>query len=116
MAFEKVEGAIGKEVGKVLVLGIIDFGIGFELEVFPCADDRFIEPTLAGMVFPRISDMPFAEHACGVADFFQLRSDRVAFQWKLGDIIDRAEGSFGPIETIDSADGVDTCSSRMLST
>jgi len=68
------------------------------------------------MVFPRISDMPFAEHAGGVADFFQLRSDRVAFQWKLGDIIDRAEWSFGPIETIDTADGVDTCSSRMLST
>jgi hypothetical protein len=116
MAFEKIDGAIGEEIGKVLVLGIIDCGIGFELEVFPCADDRFIEPTLARMVFPRISDMPFAEHAGEVAGFFQLRSDRVAVQWKLGDIIDRAEGSFGPIETIDTADGVDTCSSRMLST
>lgn len=52
MAFEKVDGAIGEKVGKVLVLGIIDFGIGFELKMFPCADDRFIEPTLARMVFP----------------------------------------------------------------
>lgn len=59
--------------------------------------------------------MPFAEHAGGVARFFQLRSDRVAVQWKLGDVIDRSEWSFGPIETINTADGVDTCSSRMLS-
>lgn len=52
MAFEKVDGAIGKKIGKVLVLGIIDLRIGFEIKMLPCADDRFIEPTLARMVFP----------------------------------------------------------------
>lgn len=111
---DELDGSIAEKVGQVLAFGVVDLWIGFKTKMLSGTDDRLVKAPLAWMVFPRVADMPFAEHSCGVSGFFHLVSDRVAIQWQLGDIIDWPKWTFGPVESIDSTDGIDTRAGRML--
>ena len=113
---DKFDGSIGQEVGQVLTFGIIDFRVGFKVEVLSGADDGLVETPLARMVFSRVADMPFAEHGGGIPSFFQLHGDRVSVQGQFRDVFDGTQRASGPIEAVGPADGVDTGSGRVLST
>lgn len=116
MLIDKLDGSIREEIGQILAFGVVNLWIGFKIKMFSCTDDRLVKAPLAWMVFPRVSDVPLAEHRCCVSGFFQLLCNRVTIQWQLGEVIDGPEWTFSPIESIDASDGVDTCSSRMLAT
>ena len=68
----KVDRFIGQEIGKVLALGIVHLGVGFEIEMGTHANDGLVETSFCGVVIAVLPDVPFAKHGRFVANFFEL--------------------------------------------
>ena len=61
-----------------------------------------------------VAQVPFAEHAGGVAGFLQRVGDRDLIERQCGDVIDGPQRAALPVEAIDAADGVDAGARAVL--
>lgn len=111
---DEIDSAIGQEVGEVLAGGVVDGWRCLEIEVFSVGDDGFVEAALGWVVGPMLSEVPFAEHACGVTGLLQLFGEDGSIEGQFGDIFDGAEGAHAPVEAIDSSDRVDASADAIL--
>src|SRR5690349_7634303 len=101
MTPNEIDGFVGEKIGQVCTLWVRDGRFGYKIKMMTGALDGFIKAALSGMVFGVLAQMPFAEHACGVAGFFQSLSDRDFVERQFDYIVHRAKRAAVPVEAVD---------------
>ena len=107
VAADEIHGFVGEEIAQVGALRISDFRVGDEIEMHAHRDDGFIEAASARMMFGVFAEVPFAEHAGGVAGLFEGLSDGDFVERQFLHVVHRPQWPALPVEAVDVADGVD---------
>ena len=111
---DEVDGVVGQEVGQILIGRMLGRRSRIEVEMFARGLDGFVETTFGGEVLGIGAEVPFAEHAGGVAGFLERLGQRDFIERQFGDIVDWSQRAGLPIEAVDAADGVDAGARAVL--
>src|SRR5438874_2256548 len=106
MTANEIDGFISEKIGQVCAFGVGDGRFGDKIKMMTGALDRLIKAALCRVVLGVLAQMPFAEHAGGVAGFFQSLSDGDFVERQFDYIVHGAKRSAAPVEAVDCADGV----------
>ena len=106
VAADEIHGLVGEKIAEVGALRITHLRVRDEIEMHAHRDDGLVEAALARMMCGVLAEVPFAEHAGGVAGLLEGLGDGDFVERQFRDVVHGPQRPALPVEAVDAADGV----------